>query len=356
MYIDPHVHCRDEEQKEKETITHALEVAERAGVDAVFDIVNTINPVTTEQRVEERLEIADKTNSPVFYGLYVLLTPDLKQVEEAVKIHNNLFPRVVGLKLFAGKSVGNLEVIKEKDQKNVYRVLSNNNYEGVLTVHCEKESMLKPELFYAKNPISHSWARPEIAELESIKDQIGFAWDTRFRGKLNIAHVSSPESVEYLDKVRRNLGLGGNEIGSIKVFCEVAPHHLFLYDELMNIPEGLLLKMNPPLRSRNSQQGLLKCLKEGKIDMIATDHAPHTRKEKLEDPYISGIPGLDRWPNVVDKLRKECFSEGQISNLTFNNALKIFGLRDYITKTGNHGQLNLDEYRGLRPQNVLSII
>ncbi len=353
MYIDSHVHCRDEKQREKETIAHVLRVAERTGVDAVFDIVNTDNPVLTRDRVEERLEIADSCNSKVFYGVYLGVTPDPKQIEEGVKIHEDFSPRVVGFKMFAGKSVGDLSVPLKKDQDVVWKELGANQYDGVTLVHCEKEEFLKPYLFNPEKPITHCYARPEIAEVESIKDQIELASKNKYAGKLVIAHVSNPESVRIIDEVRQDFA---NGIGYLDIFCEASPGHLFLYDELMNDDEGLLLKVNPALRSRTSQQGLLKCLREGKIDMIATDHAPHKRDEKLNNPYMSGIPWLDRWPHIVNNLKQERISEEQISNLTFNNAVKIFSIGDYVSKTNNSGQLNINEYGGLRPQNVLSIV
>jgi len=248
MYVDSHVHCRDEEQSEKETIAHVLKVAENAGVDAIFDIVNTNNPVLTKQRVEERIEIADSCNSSVFYGLYVGLTSNAKQIEEAVKIHADYFPRVVGFKLFAGKSVGNLAVTEKKDQDTVWKELAEHGYEGVTLVHCEKESSLRPNLFDYQNPITHCLARPAIAELESIHDQVELAWKNQYRGKLIIAHVSTSESIKYIETVKKNLGLGYNEISGLRIFCEASPGHLFLYDELMNRPKGLLLKVNPALR------------------------------------------------------------------------------------------------------------
>ena len=104
MFIDPHVHCRDEEQSHKETIEHALRVAERAGFTAIFDMPNTARPVTTRERVEERLVIARRVNSVVQYGLYMALTADLEQVKRAVETFQDL-SQVVGFKLYAGHSV-----------------------------------------------------------------------------------------------------------------------------------------------------------------------------------------------------------------------------------------------------------
>ena len=119
MYIDAHVHCRDEEQSDKETIEHALHVAEDSGLSAIFDIGNTDNPVTTRQRYLERRDLALAVDSPVFFGVYLLLTGDGEQIREAVETWREFGPHetfssrnkeyfrktfVAGLKEFAGYS------------------------------------------------------------------------------------------------------------------------------------------------------------------------------------------------------------------------------------------------------------
>jgi len=128
MYIDCHVHCRDFEQKHKETIPHALEVAQDSGLSAIFDMPNTKPAVTTRERALERLIIAENTNSPVFYGLFIGLTSDSSQIQEAVQTYNDFFPKyeedktgIIGLKMYAGESVGDLAIIDPEKQKTVYK-------------------------------------------------------------------------------------------------------------------------------------------------------------------------------------------------------------------------------------------
>lgn len=362
MYIDEHVHLRDEEQAYKETIRHGLEVAKMAGVDAVFDIVNTNNPTTTRERIIERLELADKCNLDIFYGLYIGVTKDSKQIEKISELHKEFFPKkgdkfgTIGAKMFAGESVGNLNLSNLDDQRIVYEILSKNNYEGVLALHCGRKDLMKPDLWNPQNPISHCYARPIEAKIKSIKDQIHFALDTNFQGKIHFFHVSSIEEVEYINEVKKNLTFGNNEISNLKVSCEVTPNHLFLPNQLMNQEDGLLLKVNPSLRDSSTASGLLQKLYDGKINTIGTDHAPHTRKEKLEPPYLSGIPCLDLWPRVVRRLKDEEFPEEQISALTFDNQIKLFGLEGIIEKSDNKGDEDLNEYSHLRPEGILEWI
>ncbi len=335
MYIDSHVHCRDGKQAYKETIKHALEVAHSAGVDAIFDMPNTDPPITNTFLAEERLRIAESCNSSVFYGLYVGLTSDITQIKEAVDCWKKLFPRVVGLKMFAGKSVGELSVIDANEQMKVYKTLSSENFSGVLVVHCEKESFMRPEEWSINNPVSHCNARPSISELASVNDQILFALNAGFCGHLHIAHVSCPESVEYINMMKKNYP-------QLKLSCGATPHHLFLNEEFMKGENGRLLKVNPPLRNREEQRKLLEYLKKGMIDWIETDHAPHSLAEKLNSPFMSGIPWLDQWPDIIELLKKEGLTEEEIENLTFNNASKVFGIG--IKRSNNLGKY----YKGKR--------
>ncbi len=329
MYIDSHVHCRDGKQAYKETIAHALSVAEEAGVDAIFDMPNTDPPIINNSLVEERLSIAKSCNSSVFYGLYVGLTSSEEQIKEAVNCCKKHFPRVVGLKMFAGKSVGELSVINAEEQMKVYKILREENFSGVLVVHCEKESFMKPEEWDVNNPVTHCHTRPSISELASVIDQILFALNSGFRGHLHIAHVSCPETVEYINMTRKNHP-------ELKLSCGATPHHLFLNMDIMKGENGRLLKVNPPLRSAAEQKKLLECLKNGMIDFIETDHAPHSPAEKLNSPFMSGIPWLDQWPTIVELLKKEGFSDLEIENLTFDNACKVFGIE--IKKNSNYGK------------------
>ena len=312
MYIDCHVHLRDfERQRHKETIKHGLEVARDVGVDAVFDMTNTEPPVMDEETLLRRLKLADDADVPeVFYGSYMGLTADPEQIKKAVEIYRKYFPRVVGFKLFAAHSVGGLGVIRFEDQFIVYGTLARAGYDGVMTVHAEKESELITKLWDPRIPISHCLARPEKAEIESVKDQIALAKYTKFRGKLHIAHISSPLAVDLVDEaVRRE---------EMNISCGVCPHH-FIYDmSKMFNKNGVLWKMNPPLRNSDYPSKMLEYLRIGKIDWIETDHAPHSLDEKTKEPFMSGIPGLPWWPMFIEYLRYNDFTEKRIEEVTFS--------------------------------------
>jgi len=343
--IDPHVHCRDWTQSHKETIAHALSVAERIGLSGIFDMPNTSPPINSRELIDKRLADAYKTDSPVFYGIYAGLSSNPNQIKEVVETWRELFPKVIGLKMFAGHSVGNLGIVGEDEQRLVYQTLSAEDYEGVLVVHCEKEGLLKQSLWNPLNPKSHSYARPNESEVESVRNQIDFATEYKFKGILHIAHISVPKSVGLVDRVRQK--------GEIRISCGLTPHHCLLnYDLVPESKDGLVYKVNPPLRDGVSQKEMLELLKQGKIDWIETDHAPHTLKEKLETHFMSGFPGMPFYPHFLDFLKTDGFLEEQIRNLTHRNISNTFGIslpeRDINPNMELHTEYEVDVYKGTR--------
>ena len=315
--IDPHVHLRDWNQKDKETLKHGLTVAYKAGLDAVFEMPNTDPTITSLEKAKERIKLADEADVQIFHGIYIGITNSLGQIKDAVNAHKKLFPRVVGLKMFAGHSTGDMGLIEEEQQRFIYRTLTKLNYKGILFVHCEKEALIKPDLWDKENPFSHTLVRPPEAETESVNDQIAFAKDEGFKGTLHICHISVPEALEYIESARDKV--------DFKITCGLTPHHATLYDELMKKSDGILLKMNPPLRSKLMQEQMLQALIDGRIDWVETDHAPHTLKDKKEKA-ASGIPGFPFYPHFIKLLREKGMSEEQIDNITHNNIVKAFNI------------------------------
>ena len=125
--IDPHVHLRDWNQSAKETLRHGLGVAWQAGLDGVFEMPNTDPPLTTREAIRRRIADADAALAtlgvPLFHGLYAGLTADPAQIAQAVAAWRELFPRVVGLKMYAGHSTGEMGIIEREAQAVVYAEL-----------------------------------------------------------------------------------------------------------------------------------------------------------------------------------------------------------------------------------------
>lgn len=315
MRIDPHVHFRDEEQDYKETIAHGLETAKKQGVDIVFDMPNTAKLILTEEDVRRRLKLVPESERGRYF-LYIGTTSDEEQLKEAVRIVKEV-KEVIGMKMYAGKSTGDLSVLQEEAQRKVYKILAENNYTGLLAVHCEKQELMNEEMFDPNNPITHALSRPNEAEIESVKTQIKLAKEANFKGTLHVAHVSCKGSIEAIQEFGDGL----------RITSGVCPHHLMWTDEKLKGEHGLLYKMNPPLRSEEDMLALREFLKEGKIDWIETDHAPHTIGEKLFEGYPSGYPSLYLYKELVERLLPEWgFSDKQIEEITHHNIVKAFKL------------------------------
>ena len=326
MVVDCHVHTRDLEERAKETIDHALRVARRAGVSGIFAMPNTKPPLTHRDIVQEYLRIARDANVPdVFFGAYMALTADVEQVKHAVETYRELRPHVVGFKLYAGHSTNNIGVIQEDDQRAVFRTLAQEGYDGVLAIHAEKEKHINTSVFDLKRPETHAFARPPLAEIESVEDMIFFADDASYQGKLHIAHISTPEAVKRVGLARRE---------GMDISCGVTPHHLFFDYRLMRGPEGALYKMNPPLRFPNAAAEMRSLLQQGAIDWIETDHAPHTLGEKRSESCPSGIPALHAWPLFIEALGREGLTGAEIIRYTHTNVVNRFGVDLHLERQG----------------------
>ena len=317
--IDPHVHLRDWNQKDKETIRHGMKVAKELGFSHLFDMPNTSPACTDRDTILSRLadggEAAEE--SGVSYHLYAGVTNDTEQVKEMVSVHDELFPLVIGLKMFAGQSTGNMGIIGKDNQRRVFEALSEAGYTGVLAVHAEKEELMKKDLFVPGRWETHSLARPSEAETESVGDLIDLAEESGFKGTLHICHVSAASTVSLVKERRKT--------ESIRITMGATPHHA-----LLSVSDAVVhdryLKMNPPLRSEEDRACIFSSLLDGTIDWAESDHAPHTKDDK--ENGASGIPGLPGMLLLASKLRECGADEKRLAEIFGKTAAAVFGLAD----------------------------
>jgi dihydroorotase len=317
--IDVHTHPRDLEESAKSTISQATRLARSQGVVAICAMPNTRPAITTAALVDMYLRTAQNEGCLDGFYLYIGATSNQKQLREAVEVVRNN-PRVVGIKLYAGKSVGDLAVINEDEQRAVFRYLTELKYTGILAAHCEKESLARPELWIPENPATWNLARPPEMEVESAKDLIKFALSEGFVGHLHICHASNPQTVVLVNEAKKRM----------RISCAATPHHLSLSTDDMRTVEGMRYKVNPPIRERLMMLKLREYLKQGKIDWIETDHAPHRIEEKTYSPgkpkeaYMSGIPSLEGFAAFLNSLVYDGFGVKQVEELTYTNPKKVF--------------------------------
>ena len=312
--IDPHVHLRDWKQAEKETVAHGLSVAKKCGFTHVFDMPNTNPPLTDRKTIQKRLELAEGIEG-ITYHLWAGITADPKQIAEVVSVYRDLYPRVVGLKMFFGQSTGNMGICDYETQLAVFRTLKELNYRGVVAIHAEKESLLQPERYIQGRFETHSLARPPEAEIESVRDAITIAERSGFEGTIHIAHVSTKGAVEEIVRARETM----------RITMGVTPHHaLFTVQDAAN--HDRYLKMNPPLRGEEDRKAVFASLLDGTATWMESDHAPHTRQQK--ESGASGIPGFENMLLLIEALKKAGISETRLHELSYRNAAELFGLRD----------------------------
>jgi len=353
--IDPHVHLRDWNQAARETLRHGLSVAWRAGLDGVFEMPNTDPPLTSRDPILRRIDDADAAlrglGISLFHGLYAGITAVPRQIEEMVRAWRELFPRVVGMKMFSGHSTGNMGILLREEQALVYRTLAALGYTGVLAVHCEKEALLRPDSWDPLQPASHARARPPAAEVASVDDQKELAGRAGFRGTLHVCHISTPWALDLLRGAHQETP-PAREPPGLRVTCGLTPHHALLDAAMMEENDGILLKVNPPLRPKPMPSLMLQRLFGGDIDWIETDHAPHTRKDKTQG-FASGVPGLPFYPRFVKILSDGGMPRKRIEEVTHDSICRVFGVtipaRGRLPEPDLAREYEFDPYAALAP-------
>jgi len=269
--IDTHVHFREPGKEYKEDLASGSRAAARGGVTSFLEMPNTEPPTVDQATLDFKLARAAQS-CVVNYGFFIGATPtNLDAVNSAAP--------VAGIKVFMGCSTGGLLVDKDEDLERIFA-----NGERLIAVHAEDETRMhaRRQLFADRRDSAvHSEIRDNLCALRATERALAFS--KRHRRPLHILHLSTHEEVELLRRDK-----------PAWVKAEVIPNHLFLnskdYERL-----GNRAQMNPPIRAPADNAALWQALRDGIIDFIGTDHAPHTLAEKdLEYPNApSGMPGVE---------------------------------------------------------------
>lgn len=271
--IDPQVHFREPGAVHKEDLHSGSCAAAAGGVTSFLDMPNNYPPVTTQKRMaEKKLLAAEK--SVVNYGFFIGATPD--NLEELNAVEN-----VCGIKIFMGSSTGDLLV----DDADILETIFANGTK-LISVHAEDESVLQANMELLKNIHDvriHSRIRDESAALRATK--LAVRLSLKYQRRLHILHLTTEEECDFLRALPREHHIS----------TEVCPQHFVLTSPECYEHLGTKAQMNPPIRTKRHADALWKALKNGIINCIATDHAPHTLAEK-DQPYgksPSGMPGVE---------------------------------------------------------------
>ncbi len=275
--IDDQVHFREPGLTHKATIYTESKAAVAGGVTSFMEMPNTQPPVFTQELLEDKYAIG-AASSLANYSFFMGTSND--NLEEILRT-NDKKDKVCGVKIFMGSSTGGLLVDNPLSLEHIFE-----GTELLIATHCEDERIIRRNLEAAKasgKPLTaadHPVIRNEEACFESSFYAIQLA--KKFNTRLHILHIST----------ERELSLFGNmlPLKEKRITAEVCVHHLhFTSDDYARL--GNQIKCNPAIKAPNNRTALWKALLDDRLDIIATDHAPHTWAEKQED-YLHAHAGL----------------------------------------------------------------
>lgn len=262
--IDDQVHFREPGLTHKGDIASESRAAIAGGVTSFMEMPNTKPPTTTTDALEQKFEIASNT-SYANYSFYLGATNE--NLDELRKVNPK---EVAGIKVFMGSSTGNMLV----DDKRVLQAIFA-EVDMLIATHCEKEEIIRENIakyraeFGDDVPMQyHPLIRSAEACYRSSTEAVELA--DKYQSRLHILHLSTEKEISLFDI---------KPLAEKKITGEVCVHHLWFSDEDYS-KYGSRIKWNPAVKTRQDRGALIQGLLKGKLDVIATDHAPHLLEEK----------------------------------------------------------------------------
>jgi dihydroorotase len=295
--IDDQVHFREPGLTHKANIATESAAAVAGGVTSFMEMPNTIPNVLTLPLLQDKYDIAEQ-NSVANYSFFMGVSND--NAEQALRA-NELKNMVAGLKIFMGSSTGNMLVNNHTTLDKIF-----GGSELLIATHCEDERIIKQQYENIKSikpvlePSDHPLIRNEDACYESSLTAIQFA--KKYNSRLHILHIST----------EKELQLFGNmfPLKEKRITAEVCVHHLhFTADDYERL--GYKIKCNPAIKEARNKKALWEALLDDRLDVIATDHAPHLLSEK-DGPYEKAHAGLPLVQHGL-QLMLQYYKQGNIS-------------------------------------------
>ena len=306
--IDSQVHFREPGMTHKEDLETGSRGAVLGGVTTVFEMPNTNPNTTTPEALADKVS---RAHHRMFcdFAFYVGGTEDnVSDIPELERL-----PGSAGIKVFIGSSTGTLLVDDEAALEEIIKKISRR-----AAFHAEDEARLnaRKDLRVQGDPSSHPVWRDEEAAMIATKQLVGLA--EKHRKRVHVLHISTAAEMEYLAHHK--------EWASV----EVTPHHLTLVAPECYERLGNYCQMNPPVRDAKNQAGIWAGLANGTVDVLGSDHAPHTREEKNQ-PYPeshSGMTGVQTLlPIMLHHVAQGRLTLERLVDLTSHGPQRLFGLR-----------------------------
>jgi dihydroorotase len=312
--IDMHVHFREPGYTHKEDWGTGTQAAAMGGVTTVFEMPNTNPPTRSVTELRQKQECARK--ACVDFGLYGLLAEDnIDEIPGLIEAGANAF------KCFMGNTFGNLPSPSTGAMLEGFELIAASGLR--ISLHAETASIMawrqaKLEAAGLNAPLHHIAARPEVVAIEAVARAAILAEWTGAR--IHVLHISSAGELRPLAEAKAR---------GVDVTGETCPCYLFLdsrdYERL-----GSIIRVNPPVREERDSKAIWEALQSGVVDMIATDHAPHTPEEKQKDIIWQadcGFPGVEtQMPLMLSEVAAGRMTLEHYVRISSANPARAFGL------------------------------
>ena len=310
--IDDQVHFREPGHTHKACIHTESQAAVAGGVTTYFEMPNVYPPTLNMERIEEKCTIA-KRNSLANYGFFLGAS---NENLEAVKSADPA--KIAGVKVFMGSSTGNMLVDEETVLEGIFR-----NAPTIIATHCEDTPMILTNEEQARNkygdevPFSeHGNIRSREACIKSSSMAVELA--RRENAKLHVLHITTEEELDLF------------ESGHDRITAEACVHHLW-FEESNYKTLGSQIKCNPAIKKESDRDAIRRAVVDGRISILATDHAPHTWEEKQET-YFNAPSGLPLIQHslllMLEMCRQNCFSPELIVERACHAPARLFQVED----------------------------
>jgi len=278
-FIDVHVHLREPGATQKEDFQTGSRAAVKGGFTFVMDMPNNSTPTISPERLAEKIQLSQKALIDIgfHYGT------DGQNTETFEEVMDN--ERVFGLKIYCNHTTGTLLIEDQPVWEKIFKA------------------------WESKKPI--------LVHAEGDRLPYLIALGKKYNRHLHVCHISQANEVMMVRRAKEQ---------GIYISAGVTPHHLFLIDKDVE-KLGSLAMMKPPLNTQQDQDALWRGLRDGTIDLIETDHAPHTKEEKKQSPAPFGVPGLETAVGLMFKsIHDGKISEREVVRLLHDNPARIFNI------------------------------
>lgn len=263
--IDDQVHFREPGLTHKGDIYTESKAAVAGGITSFMEMPNTVPNTLTQSLLQDKYDLAS-TKSLANYSFFMGVSND--NYDEVMRTNKKT---VCGIKIFMGSSTGNMLVDQPSTLERIF-----GNSELLIATHCEDEKTILNNLEKARNQFGENvpmWMHPQIRSVEAcyLSSSFAVALAKSKGSRLHVLHISTAKELELFDNTI--------PLGKKRITAEACVHHLF-FDDSDYEKLGTKIKWNPAVKSAEDKAAILKGVLENKIDVIATDHAPHTLEEK----------------------------------------------------------------------------